>query len=164
MSWTNCQNDCEWNPIARGIAVGKMRHYLSAAHQDKKIAIEMFHLDGAVAASFLEPIRLVELVLREAIHRNMTNVYGSRWMYRGELIDARSLEKVTHSANRIGKNPPGDKLVSDLSLGFWLACSKRVAPLLLILLSELGTLKLYGMLHYQVSSPMRNLSENTLLL
>ena len=128
MSRTNCKNDCEWNPIAGGIAEGKLRHYLNAAHQDKKIAIEMFHLDGAVAASFLEPIRLVELVLREAIHRNMTNVYGSRWMYRGELIDARSLEKVMHSANRLGKNPPGDKIVSDLSLGFWAGLFQKGGP------------------------------------
>ena len=84
MSRTDFQSDCEWNPIEGGIADGKMRHYLNAAHQDKKVAAQMFHLDGAVAASFLEPIRLVELVLREAIHQNMTQVYGSRWMHQEE--------------------------------------------------------------------------------
>lgn len=128
MSRTDFQSDCEWNPIEGGIAEGKMRHYLNAAHQDKKVAAQMFHLDGAVAASFLEPIRLVELVLREAIHQNMTQVYGSRWMHQEELIDARSLEKVTHSANRLGKNPSGDKIVSDLSLGFWAGLFQKGGP------------------------------------
>jgi len=128
MSRTDCQSACEWDPIAGGIAEGKMRHYLNAAHNDKKIAAEMFYLDGAVAASFLEPIRLVELVLREAIHRSMSQVYGSRWMYREELLDARSLEKVTQSASRLGRNPAGDKIVSDLTLGFWAGLFQKGGP------------------------------------
>jgi hypothetical protein len=128
MSRTHCNNDCEWDPIAGGIAEGKMRHYLNAAHQDKKIAIEMFHLDGAVAASFLEPIRLVELVLREAIHRNMTNVYGSRWMFNSEIIDGLSFEKVTRTLKRLGNTTSSDKIVSDLNLGFWAGLFQRGGP------------------------------------
>lgn len=128
MTGTDFQSGYEWNPIEGGIAEGKMRHYLNAAHQDTKVASDMFHLDGEVAASFLEPIRLVELVLREAIHRGMTREYGSRWMHEAELIDARSLEKVTHSKNRLGKNPSGDKIVSDLSLGFWAGLFQKGGP------------------------------------
>jgi hypothetical protein len=119
MNRTNSQRDCGWEPFTGGIAEGKLRHYMNASSQNKSIATEMFHLDGAVAAAFLEPIRLVELVLREAIHQSATLVYGSRWMLDTKVIDGRSFEKVTHSIKRVGGVTSTDKIVGDLNLGFW---------------------------------------------
>ena len=128
MDTTSGYNDCGWNPIGGGIAEGKMRHYMNAAANNESIATAMFHLDGAVAASFLEPIRLVELVLREAVHQNLSHIYGTRWMFQSEIIDGRSLEKVTQSAKRLGKNPSGESIVSDLNLGFWAGLFQKGGP------------------------------------
>ncbi len=128
MKRTNIQRDCGWEPFTGGIAEGKLRHYVNASSQNKSIAAEMFHLDGRVAAAFLEPIRLVELVLREAIHQRLSEIHGSFWMLDARLIDGRSLEKVTRSVSRIGRNPSVDKIVSDLNLGFWVGLFQKGGP------------------------------------
>ena len=128
MPGTSCQTASGWNPIGGGIAEGKLRQYLEASNYDPALASEMFYLDGAVAAAFLEPIRLVELVLREAIHQRATQVYGSRWMLNPAVIDGRSFEKVTRSIRRVGNATSSDKIVSDLNLGFWSGLFQRGGP------------------------------------
>jgi hypothetical protein len=125
---TNCQTPCEWSPINGGIAKEKLRQYLAASNEDKDLATEMFHLDGAIAAAFLEPIRLVELVLREAIHRRVSDLHGSRWMLNPMIIDGRSFEKVTRSIKRIENITSSDKIVSDLNLGFWAGLFQKGGP------------------------------------
>jgi hypothetical protein len=49
-------------------------------------------------------------------------------MFQPEIIDGRSLEKVTQSANRLGKNPSGGSIVSDLNLGFWAGLFQKGGP------------------------------------
>jgi hypothetical protein len=128
MNRTNCQTPCGWNPVDGGIAKEKLRQYLAASNNDRDLASAMFDLDGVVAAAFLEPIRLVELVLREAIHRRASDVYGSRWMFNSEIIDGRSFEKVTRTLKRLGNTTSSDKIVSDLNLGFWAGLFQRGGP------------------------------------
>ncbi len=106
-----------WNPVEGGIAEGKIRHYLTAAGQDPNDAAEMFYLDGKIASSMLEPIRLFELVAREAIHKSLTQVHGPLWMLSEDKLDKRSLLKAIKSQNRVGNDP--NKIVSDLDFGFW---------------------------------------------
>lgn len=128
MTGTSCQTPCGWSPLDGGIAKEKLRQYLAASKNNSDFASEMFHLDGEVAAAFLEPIRLIELVLREAIHRRVSDLYGSKWMLDPTIIDGRSIEKVTHSIGRIENLTSSDKIVSDLNLGFWAGLFQKGGP------------------------------------
>jgi hypothetical protein len=111
------QASSTWSPLDGGIADEKIRHYLNAANNDVLDASEMFYLDGRIAACMLEPIRLFELVMREAIHKTLSQIYGPFWMLKQECIDKRSYEKAKKSESRVGKD--SSKIVSDLDFGFW---------------------------------------------
>lgn len=125
---TDRQPACGWEPFTGGIAEGKVRLYLDASGQNRSLAVEMFHLDGEVAASFLEPIRLVELVMRELIHKQVSDIYGTHWMLKSEVVDGRCFEKVTKSLERVGESASGNKIVSDLNLGFWAGLLQKGGP------------------------------------
>lgn len=117
-----------WDPFRGGISEKKLWPYMEAMGNRQIKAAELFLFDGRLGAAFLEPLRLVELVMRELIHKELTKHYGEYWMLLPDVIDGRSLEKVEATLIRVGKRAPADRIVSDLNLGLWAGLLQKGGP------------------------------------
>ena len=128
MTASNNQVVSTWDPFRGGISAKKLWPYMEAMGDRQIKAAELFLFDGRLGAAFLEPLRLVELVMRELIHRELTRHYGEYWMLLPDVIDGRSLEKVEATLIRVGKGAPADRIVSDLNLGLWAGLLQKGGP------------------------------------
>lgn len=128
MTASNNQVVSTWDPFRGGISAKKLWPYMEAMGNRQIKAAELFLFDGRLGAAFLEPLRLVELVMRELIHRELTRHYGEYWMLLPDVIDGRSLEKVEATLIRVGKGAPADRIVSDLNLGLWAGLLQKGGP------------------------------------
>lgn len=89
---------------------------------DTKQASQLFLLDCALAGAFQELLRIVELAMRESMHRELTNTYGQWWMFTQEILDDHGRATIAKAAKRAGgpKAPPG-KIIAEINLGGWVA-------------------------------------------
>lgn len=100
MTASNNQAISKWDPFRGGVSAKKLWPYMEAMGNRQIKAAELFLFDGRLSAAFLEPLRLVELVMRELIHRELTRHYGEYWMLLPEVIDGRSLEMLEENISK----------------------------------------------------------------
>lgn len=95
-------------------------------------ALELYNLDAKLASHIHAHLRIVEVVLRQHMHKALAAQYGPRWFDNatGANISKEARERVQaayQSLNPRGntarrtKPPAADKVVATVMLGFWVA-------------------------------------------
>jgi len=105
-----------------------MSRYISAANEDLRLAISLYGWNQRVGAELFILIGTVEVVLRNSIHRSLSEwqhrrARGESWFDSGAIsLDRKSLRDVDLARQRIlakGREITDDRLVSELGFGFW---------------------------------------------
>lgn len=110
------------------ISADRMGTYLAAANGDPARARRLYVWDRDLSSALLADIAIVEVALRNAMHKALAATWGSRWYEDISLrLDDRSLNQLRSAWNEL---PPGAKaaradqavpgqLVAHCMLGFW---------------------------------------------
>lgn len=89
--------------------------------------IKVYNANTAISESLMGPIQIMEICIRNSIHREITNKYGDSW-YEGNKLGLddtgnRALTRlIRHYSLSPRYNTPSAlaiKIVSELTLGFW---------------------------------------------
>ena len=103
----------------------RLSTYFNAARGDRAKALHLYTWNTAISAAFYGPLQGLEVALRNAMHRRLTECYGSAWydnhaagldtVCLARLADART------EAARTGPAPGPPQIVAALSFGFWIS-------------------------------------------
>jgi len=106
----------------------RLSTYLDATHGDIDRAIRLYEWNAEVSAALFEVIGHVEVVLRNAIHEQMTawcraNGHDENWFLNGHgFLDDRAVRDVAKATARVserGRTFSAQGLISNLPFGFW---------------------------------------------
>ena len=112
--------------LDRAVTAGRYSTFLRAAGQDPDLARRLYVWDRDLATAVMADIAIVEVGLRNAMHRALSSTYTARW-YQTLDLDTRCERQITTawaSAKKSGDLHPGDaqapdRLVAGCSFGLW---------------------------------------------
>ena len=103
----------------------RLSTYVEAARGDRAKALHLYTWNTAISAAFYGPLQGLEIALRNAMHRRLTECYSSAWydnpatgldaVCRDRLADAKT------EAARTGQASGPPRIVAGLSFGFWIS-------------------------------------------
>ncbi len=104
--------------------------YFDAAGRDRRKALQLYTWNAAISAAFYGPLQGLEVALRNAMHRELSQTYGPSWydnrtdcdLDQGALRDVAKAKKSL--ADRRRPLEPG-RIVAELSFGFWVSLVGR---------------------------------------
>ncbi len=103
----------------------RLATYVAGAKGDREKAVRLYTWNTAVSAAFYGPLQGLEIALRNAVHRELSNRYGTDWYDDPKSgLDAGTLSRVAAARadlKRDGYPDDPPHLVAALSFGFWVA-------------------------------------------
>lgn len=113
------------------LSPGRFQPYLDACGSDPQRALNLYEWNITVSAAFWEVIAVTEVVMRNAMHDQLTRSFGAHWYDEASILDDRSLRAVREAKRRAsrglpsGAYPSPGKVVSEMSFGVWVALLDR---------------------------------------
>ncbi|MFT7839963.1 hypothetical protein Q5530_27795 [Saccharothrix sp. BKS2] len=114
--------------IAELISLPRLRCYLDHVHGDLEAAVELYAWNARVSAAFGETSGILEVVLRNALAKQM-NARHIRGRHPGSWLDDHAREltpqaradiaKARNRVERTGKRAVDDQVITQLGFGFW---------------------------------------------
>lgn len=118
----------EAQSIDRAISQDRMETYLRKAAGNRTLARELYIWDRNVSVALFADIAIIEVALRNAIHREASATHGIRWFETGGMpLDGRSLNALSQAWEGLPSHIrqkaqapefPGH-LIARLMFGFW---------------------------------------------
>ena len=111
--------------LEASISRERLGTYLTLAQGNREKALQLYTWNTTVSAAFYGPLQGLEVALRNAIHRQLTRLYGEAW-YDNPVagLDLGGLDRIATAKTKITRaggtvTPSG--LVAGLSFGFWVS-------------------------------------------
>ena len=130
--------------IEAWLSTPRYKRYLEIAKDDDALALELYLWNIGLAQAVLRDVSFFEVALRNAYDRAISdNWSGSdHWLFdnaspvrrpilrtnrRGKVRDANRLNRnaIDHLASNLGHDPSPDKVISNLTFGFWAHMTDR---------------------------------------
>ena len=114
--------------LGRVLSTERFSSYLLAARGDASQAIQLHAWNTMVSGAFYGPLQMVEIALRNAVHDYVSAVHGRQWLGDRQVLQGNELRRVDEARAQVRgkrKNPTADRVVAELSFGFWLSLSAR---------------------------------------
>jgi hypothetical protein len=110
--------------MRRGFSAARLDEYVKAVGGDVSAAVALYSWNMAVSAALYIPLHWVEIVLRNALHRQLTAVYGREDWWEADTLRGKFARWVGKARQHWEREHPGrragvDEIVSELSFGFW---------------------------------------------
>lgn len=103
----------------------RMATYVLRAGGDRAQAVRLYTWNTALSAAFYGPLQGLEVALRNALHRELSAVYGANWYDNAAArLDAGTLNRIAAARldlRRDGYIDDPPHMVAALSFGFWVA-------------------------------------------
>ena len=103
----------------------RLSTYLTVTQGNREKALQLYTWNTTVSAAFYGPLQGLEVALRNAIHQQLTRLYGAAWYDNPAAgLDLGGLDRIDTEKKNIARaggtvNPSG--LVAGLSFGFWVS-------------------------------------------
>lgn len=111
--------------IEAALSHDRLQPYLDAAGGDRARALRLYLWNTAVSAAFYAPLQGLGVVLRNAIHHQLSGRYGSAWHENLDAgLDRGALERIRQAISELirgGSPSDAPRIVSTLSFGFWVS-------------------------------------------
>ena len=111
------------NALERALSAERLSTYLAAASGDHAAALRLYTWNTDISAALYGPLQALEIVVRNAFHRELAAVYGPAWyddprvpltpFARARVDDAKD------ALRRTGRPLDPGRIVAELSFGFW---------------------------------------------
>lgn len=107
----------------------RLSKYHDLAAGNKEQAYKLYAVNTAVSESLYTPLQMLEVALRNAFHRVLTDRYGNFWVYEpGVITDTFQRQKIKETtqdliAQKKKLTPSG--IVAGLTFGFWTSLLNR---------------------------------------
>ena len=114
--------------LCRVLSTERFKSYLWSARGDASQAIQLHAWNTMVSGAFYGPLQMVELALRNAVHDCVSAVHGRQWLGDRQVLQGNELRRVDEARSQVRrerKNPTADRVVAELSFGFWLSLFAR---------------------------------------
>lgn len=109
--------------LEEALSFERFSRYLKWAGQDRQRAVELYTLNALVSESFYVPLEMLEVTLRNRIHRVMSDIAGETWFFdESRLAIARQHGQVRDAGDELrqgGKDITPGRLVAALPFSFW---------------------------------------------
>ena len=103
----------------------RLQSYLTAAGGDPTQALQLYIWNTDLSAALYQPLQGLEITLRNAFHRELSQTYGSDWYDQiPQILTERSNDNITKAKKDItsrGKSATPSRIVAELSFGFWVS-------------------------------------------
>lgn len=118
----------QFTGLPEAISAARLAPYLTACDDDVQCAVRLYTWNIEVSSAFWGPVHVFEVVLRNALHNQMSRRYGrSDWWERTDvrlhdvMVDQldRAQQDARKAASRKKRQMVPDDIVAALSLGFW---------------------------------------------
>ncbi|MEL6170593.1 MAG: hypothetical protein AAFR02_01075 [Pseudomonadota bacterium] len=104
------------------LSTERLSTYMAWASQDSDVAKRLYGLNVALSEALYTPLHVLEITLRNGVHRQMVAVHGNGWFANNQLIsDLYQQRRVQDAYQRFGQGAPDGKIVAELTFGFWTA-------------------------------------------
>ena len=123
------------NSLEVALSSERLAPYVSSAKGDKKFAICLYLWNAQLSESLQIAVHIFEVTLRNAIHQELSSVYGDCW-YDNPRLPIRSvqqdmIQQVKYNLLAQSKSITPSRMVSGLTMGFWISLlAKRYETLL----------------------------------
>ena len=107
--------------LASSLARDKFAPYRRVFGGDTNQASQLFQLDCALAGAFQELLHIIELTMRESMHRELRNTYGHQWMFIKEIMDNHGQATIAKAVRRAGPKARPGKIIAEITMGGWVA-------------------------------------------
>jgi hypothetical protein len=113
------------NALEAALSSERLTAYLQAMGGHQERALRLYLWNTEVSAAFYGPLQGLEIALRNALHRELSRVYGASWYDVPSLpLSPRAQSLISDAKAAIAQGrksviPP--RVVAELSLGFWIA-------------------------------------------
>ena len=111
--------------IEAALSPERLQPYLDAAGGDREGVLRLYLWNTAVSAGFYGPLQGLEVVLRNAIHRQLSELYGPAWYGNLDVgFDRGALGRIRQTISELtrdGHTSDAPQIVATLSFGFWVS-------------------------------------------
>lgn len=109
----------EQKSLIESLAPVRLRRFRAATSGDRA-AVRLYLLDSEISSHMHATVRVIEVALREHLHRALTAAFDERWFVsqRG-LFDEDLAEKIDSVLAEVGEKAPAGKVVAQLMFGSW---------------------------------------------
>ena len=115
------------NALIRSLAPARLRRFRAATSGDRA-AISLYLLDSQISSHMHASVRVIEVALREHLHRALTAAFDERWyISQRDLFDEDLCEKIDDVLDDVGEGAPAGKVVAQLMFGAWTSLLGRGA-------------------------------------
>jgi hypothetical protein len=120
------QNISYYEELELALSLERFGRYLAWAGGDRGRAIELYTLNARLSESLYVPLQMLEVTLRNRIHTVMTEAQQKDdWFQHEEFLlgaqQANQLNKAIRDLQAKRREPTPDRLVAELTFGFWTA-------------------------------------------
>jgi hypothetical protein len=111
------------NALERSLSRERLSTYLTAVGGDHAAALRLYVWNTRISAALYGPLQALEIIIRNAFHRELSAVYGPAWYDSARVpLTAGALARVVDAKGAVGRagrplDPP--RIVAELSFGFW---------------------------------------------
>lgn len=113
--------------VIESLRPARLSKYLSACKNDARQALRLYEANNRVSTALFADLHYLEVVLRNKMDRLLSGRYSECWPYDQGFLDQlesqcnKLLSKAKRAAEKhcIGKPAPTDKVVAELTFGFW---------------------------------------------
>jgi hypothetical protein len=101
---------------------------MKVAFNDANLARALYVWNREISSAFFEDISVLEVALRNAVHRALSERYGDDWYTAGPLLDSRAVKDLADAWERIPANQRSNlatngkihgRVVANCMFGFW---------------------------------------------
>jgi hypothetical protein len=112
--------------VRDAMSAERLAPYEAACGGDVAAALRLYGWNSQVSAAFYWPLQNLEIVLRNALHREMSALFGRPdwWIRRVVNLHAdaaRDVRRAREKLVRRGKEATPSRMVAELSFGFWVS-------------------------------------------
>jgi hypothetical protein len=108
--------------LQRCLSEPRLKRYLSAAGGDHAEALDLYRWNAEVSAAFWFGFNVLEVTLRNNLHRALVSHFGTERWWPAALLTERERNTLSQAERRVvvaGHGSSIDGVIAELSLGFW---------------------------------------------
>lgn len=108
------------NALVSSIANDRLKRFRAVFGGDTKRAVLLYHADLRLAAALHSLLAVTEVCLREALHRQLSQLLGPAWFTNTHgLFDSRTEATLQKAQKDAGFRAPPGKVVAEVPFGGW---------------------------------------------